>query len=399
MRKKNYLIPIIIVALLFISLLILTSNPIEKFQATSPTSQVYDIIIVAGQSNAMGYGFRNACDISNSLPGCTTAADRIRHNNNSTRTSAITNIANSYESTNPRIKQFSGENAAVEANRNKIIDMSEPLQHFQARASRYVSFTFHFAKEYLARTSMGSRQVLIVGCGWPGSSMFPALSPTGDRRFWRKPIATDNLTLSLYNMTVQRLRNVKNQLAPTNNSRVVAFLWHQGETDISSTVRSEANKTAYKTALKESLIGMRTEIMSIFNNNNSRYTYPILLGGLSFDNNINRVTGVAMTPTVPPTVPPATPLPELTGVRLMSQVISELSVPTNPNYIQKSAFVSTHSLPAVGRPTYDFSKHLEGNSTMDPTGRIIGADDNSHFSATANREFGKRYFHYYNTIK
>ena len=379
MRKKNYLIPIIIVALLFISLLILTSNPIEKFQATSPTSQVYDIIIVAGQSNAMGYGFRNACDISNSLPGCTTAADRIRHNNNSTRTSAITNIANSYESTNPRIKQFSGENAAVEANRNKIIDMSEPLQHFQARASRYVSFTFHFAKEYLARTSMGSRQVLIVGCGWPGSSMFPALSPTGDRRFWRKPIATDNLTLSLYNMTVQRLRNVKNQLAPTNNSRVVAFLWHQGESDTFNTVSSEQNKNNYKLALKESLTGMRTEIRSIFNNNNGGYTYPILLGGLSYDREFNRITGIRDT----------------TQFRQgMSQVISEVSNASDPHFISKSAFVSSDRIDEGG-----FNRRLEGNTRMDLSGNNLENDDNSHFSATANREFGKRYFYRFIQIK
>jgi hypothetical protein len=230
--------------------------------------------------------------------------------------------------------------------------------------------------------------------------------PTGDndftlqpRRFWKKPIATDNVSISLYNNTVQRLRNVKNQLAARNNSKVVAFLWHQGEIDIGLTVRSEANKTTYKSALKESLTGMRTEIMSIFNNNNGGYTYPILLGGLSFDNNINRMTGAVMTPTVPPTVPPARPLPELTGVRLMSQVISDVSVRSDPNYIKKSAFVSSGSLPTVGRPTYDFSRHLEGNSTMDPSGNLIGNNDNAHFSATASRDFGKRYFFYYNQIK
>jgi hypothetical protein len=206
MRKKNYLIPILIVSLLFISLLILTSNPIEKFQASTPTSQVYDIIIVAGQSNSVGYGKRNSCDSRNTLEGCTTSADRIRHNNNSTRFGAITDIPNNYESTNPKIKQFSGENGAVVANRNKIIDMSEPLQHFQARGNPTVSFAFHFAKEYLARTSMGSRQVLIVGCAWSGASML-----SGGSVFWRKPVAGDNMTNSLYSRTVQRLRNLKNQ--------------------------------------------------------------------------------------------------------------------------------------------------------------------------------------------
>ena len=338
----------------------------------------------------MGYGKRNSCDSGNTLEGCTTSADRIRNNNNSTRFGAITNIPDNYESTNPKIKQFSSENAAVVANRNKIIDMSEPLQHFHNASSRYVSFAFHFAKEYLARTSMGSREVLIVGCAWPGASMIPSAIPDMEgepRKFYRKPIAGDNLTVSLYNRTVQRLRNVKNQLAPSNNSRVVAFLWHQGETDMSITVCpscTNANKINYKSALKESLTGMRTEIMSIFNNSNSGYNFPILLGGFPLDKDINRITG-AVNP--------------LGTSRAMSEVVSQVSNPGDPYFIQKSAFVPTISLPAVGGPTYNFSRHLEGNSTMDPAGRIIGADDNTHFSATANREFGKRYFHYYNTIK
>jgi len=134
MKKKNYLIPILIISLLFISLLILTSNPIEKFQASTPTSQVYDIIIVAGQSNAMGYGKRNSCDSTNLLPGCTTPEDRLRNNRNSTIVGAIAvgaiATSSTYESTNPKIKQFSSENSAVIADRNKIIDMREPLQHF-----------------------------------------------------------------------------------------------------------------------------------------------------------------------------------------------------------------------------------------------------------------------------
>ena len=389
MKKNKYLITIIIgFSLLFISLLIISSNSIENFQATTPITQVYDIIIVAGQSNAVGYGFRNACDISNSLPGCTTSADKIRNNNNSTRNGAITNIANSYDSTNPRIKQFSGENAAVEANRNKIIDMREPLNYFEVRdAVAKVSFAFQFAKEYLSRTTnMGSRQVLIVGCGWPAASM----RPLGDidfsrqlRRFWRKPIATDNVSLSLYNKTSQRLRNVKNRLSSTNSSKVVAFLWHQGETNMSQILSSSANKTLYKSDLKESLTGMRTEIMSIFNNNNSGYRYPILLGGLSLDQSENRVTRRRLTG----------------NNKEMSQLISEVSNPTDPNYIEKSAFVSSDSLPNVGQPIYDFNRRLEGNSIMDLSGNIINTDDNTHFSATSYREFGKRYFYYYNLIK
>jgi hypothetical protein len=369
MRKNKFLTTVLIISLLFISLLILTSNTIEKFQATTLTTQVYDIIIVAGQSNAIGSGVRNACD-STSLPSCRTVD--LRKDSSSSR--AITTIPNSYDSTNPRIKQFSSENATVVANRNKIIDMREPLQHFNDRTLPSVSFAFHFAKEYLARTSMGSRQVLIVGCAWSGAPMF-----SGGGAFWRKPLAGDNMTNSLYSRTVQRLRNVKNKLAPTNNSKVVAFLWHQGEANMSITVSSDANKNSYKSALKESLTGMRTEITNIFNNNNGGYRYPILLGGLSYDREFNRITGVRDT----------------TQFRqAMSQVISEVSNPSDPHFISKSAFVSSDRIDEGG-----FNRRLEGNTRMDASGNNLENDDNNHFSATANREFGKRYFYRYNQIK
>ena len=370
MRKNKYLLTILIViSLLFISLLILRSNLIEKFQATTPITQVYDIIIVAGQSNAIGSGVRNVCD-STLLPSCSTVDLR----KNSSRNRAITSIPNRYDSTNPKIKQFSSENTAVTANRNKIINMSEPLQHFNHRTEPSVSFAFSFAKEYLARTSMGSRQVLIVGCAWSGASMYSAGSV-----FWRKPISGDNMINSLYSRTVQRLRNLKNQLAPSNNSKVVAFLWHQGETNMTYSILNEQNKNTYKSALKESLTGMRTEIMSIFNNNNSGYMFPILLGGLSYDKQFNRITG-ARNPT--------------DFRQEMSQIISEVSNDGDPHRIVKSAFVSSDILASGG-----FNRRLEGNTRMDLSGNNLENDDNNHFSATANREFGKRYFYTYNLIK
>jgi hypothetical protein len=178
---------------------------------------------------------------------------------------------------------------------------------------------------------------------------------------------------------VQRLQNVKNQLAPNNNSKVVAFLWHQGESNMTRAVSSDTYINSYKSALKDSLTGMRTDIMRIFNNNNSNYTYPILLGGLSYDKQFNRITGAA--------------IPNEYR-REMSQRISELSNPSDIYFIPKSAFVSSDSLTVGG-----FNRRLEGNSVMDASGNIVGYDDNNHFSATSARELGKRYYFYYNQIK
>ena len=200
---------------------------------------------------------------------------------------------------------------------------------------------------------------------------------------------------SLYNLTIDRLTNVKNCLSATNPSKVVAFLWHQGETDMPNIFYSRAiraavgdaaknaiittNRNNYKLRLKNSLTGMRSRIMSIFNNNNGGYTYPILLGGLSYDKQINRITGVR----------------EPTQFRKeMSKLISEVSNPSDPYYIPKSAFVSSDY--------FTFSPRLEGNSIMNASGIEVdyyGTDGNHHFSATSMREFGRRYFYYYNIVR
>jgi len=124
---------------------------------------------------------------------------------------------------------------------------------------------------------------------------------------------------------------------------------------------------------------MRHNIRLIFRSNNGGYTFPILLGGLSYDKQFNRITGVRNTSEYR---------------KEMSDLIKEVSTPTDENYIPTSAFVSSDRLAIAS-----FNTRLEGNSIMDSSGRILGDDDNSHFSATAIREFGKRYFYYYNLIK
>jgi hypothetical protein len=338
---------------------------------------VYDIIIIAGQSNAEGNGIRNVCN-SRSLSGCS-AGVNLRTNSN-IQGPIITADYDRLDTT--KVKMFTANPNPAEdrlTNPNQIVDMREPLQHFAYRDpienGNRISFASSFAKEYISKINLGTRKLLIVGCAWSGAGMYASGS-----WFWRKPAYND--PNSLYYLTIDRLTNVKNCLTPNNPSKVVAFLWHQGETDMFHTFSNSATITArrndYKSALRTSLTGMRTDIMNIFNNNGG-YTYPILLGGLSYDMQFNRITGARTSNEFR---------------HEMSKLISEVSNPSDLNYIPKSAFVSSDY--------FTFSPRLEGNSKMNASGIEVdnyGDDGNHHFSASSMREFGRRYFYFYNIIK
>lgn len=336
---------------------------------------VYDIVIIAGQSNAVGCGIRNVCEVA-TFAGCEGKVDLRK---NSTVQGAIRLAGYELIDTN-KVKMFSSDHDSadyVHPNKNKIVDIREPLDHTVARNpaedSNKISFATSFAREYITKTSMGSRKLLIVGC---------AITATGIREWI--------INGELYNVTIDRLRKVRSCLSVSNNSKVVAFLWHQGESDMTS-IFSSANvgttKTSYKSILRTSLTGMRTAIMPIFDNSNGGYTFPILLGGLSYDKQWNRITGVKMDG--------LNARGQRTEYRQeMSELISELSDPNDIYFIPKSAFVSSDY--------FTFLPRLEGNSVMDASGDetyTYGSDGNHHFSATSMRELGRRYFFFFTTIK
>lgn len=362
---KNKKIVFIFLILICILLLLLRNNTIENFN----TSEVYDIIVVAGQSNACGAGTRNVCD-SRGLPGCNNTIDLKK---NSSKRGVITNIPNMYEQNFSDMKQFSGNYSSRDASlNNKIIDNAIRPEHIQERGATSVSnsFGYHFSKEYLLNIARPNRRkVLIVGCGYGGSGM----NPNGRYYWWRKPNNGENTTLSLYNLTIERLRTLKNVLGVNNSSKIVAFLWHQGESDSTSVgdPSKPENAILYKSQLKNCLTGIRTSIMGIFNQS---YQYPIMLGGLC-------------------------PARSLSSYSIeMSRIISEVSNRGDINYISKSIFIPTGALSNTG--SYNFTNKLEGDPDTDASGNITSMNSGvSHFSASSNRELGKRYFYFYNRIK
>lgn len=357
----------------------------------------YDIVIVAGQSNAVGRGRRNVCD-SRALDGC----DSIDPRKNSTSEGIIDDIAD-YDSVdgnkvkmftceydNPEIPPgFNNNSTFFRAHLKKIIPMAEPLDHFVHEYENQISFASSFANEYIRRISMGRKKLLIVGCAASALSI--------DNWIKNNPSDTD----AYHDRTVKRLQDVKNLLSSTNNSKVVAILWHQGESNVNTTLSNDntiseskdamihKRKNEFKFKLKRLLSQMRTDIMGIFINNNSNYKFPILIGGLSYEIEFNRITGEKYTN-----------ITNRDRIRDFSILMSEISNPTDRFYLEKSAFVSSYTL-YVGGPTYNFNRRLEANIYLDSAGQQIPDkdDDRIHFSASSMREFGKRYFYYFNLIK
>jgi hypothetical protein len=342
MKKNNYII-ILLSVLIFISVTYLISNNYENFQ----TATNYDIIIIAGQSNACGAGTRNT---GTSIRG------------------PIYNAAN--DAPNPRIKQLSKTNTIIEAR--------DPLDHSQDRTGYRpsVGFGMSFAKEYIRNERLtGERNILIIGCGWGGSSMF------NSEYYWKKPTAGNNLSKSLHNITISRVNAAKPLIGRT--SKIVAFLWHQGESDSSYIATNTTNYNLYKAALKETLTSMRSEIMRFYN---QTYQFPILLGGLTPDTWINRITHARF---------PAA------NSDTMTFLIQKVSNPSDPDYIIKSSFVPSFSIPPP-TGTYNFNYRLQSDNELDSKGVNIPGKEGSgvsHFSATSMRHFGIRYFYYYNLIK
>ena len=159
-------------------------NKIKKLKRGGSVAQVYDIVVIAGQSNALGFGKRNVCDDAR-LPGC--GVVDLKKNSTAVGRTAL------YDSPHPKIKQFSGEWNSDLTKRNQIIEAIDPLETFINYGTGAISFGMSFAKEYIADREMniGARNLLLVNCAYSGTGLH---SGSDDGMKWRKPLATDDLT-------------------------------------------------------------------------------------------------------------------------------------------------------------------------------------------------------------
>lgn len=190
-------------------------------QQTLVTSKGYDIILIAGQSNATGTG----C--------CIIESDLETHSN---------------------IKQLGRGDKDLQ-----VIPAKEPLHSFAYQAAKQANlsgFGLTFAKLYQKYILKSERKILIINSALGGSGFLGKLN-------WQAPNGT------LYQDAIRRVKYAL-QLNKDENyhNKVAVILWHQGESDAMS------NNVNYLQDLSKMIHSMRQDL------GDTDQTIPFLLGQL-----------------------------------------------------------------------------------------------------------------------
>jgi hypothetical protein len=369
---------ILIVIIILISFLLINNE--ESFQAVS-NLETYDIIIIAGQSNSVGFGRRN--HLATSLYGAISLED-ISHPNIDLycKNGTIRRARHPVDS----LDGWNRRNCIVP--KSGITPGLGPVGNSPNNCNP-VGFSLQFAKDYINSNKKTNSKALIVGCGLGGTGF---INPVSRIPYWWRPenstthnyiddkgnpekdlsgnIVTSRIVTSLYLITKTKLTEMKAKVNP--NSKVVAILWHQGESDAVECAMNEKNRLDYIQYINNLFLDLRKDIRTLFPNSTN---VPILMGGMCPDTYRNRITKN---------------INQASNLKFMSEFIKNRVVPS----ITNCKFVSAEPMEPLNR----FNRYLEGNSQMNAQGKVTDAkDDNIHFSATSLREFGKRYFSVFNT--
>ncbi len=206
MQRKHLLLLFQFTALIF--LFVLFSCKRVKDVVHIPPSNDFDIILVIGQSNThQGIGYNWVLDAPD---------DNIK-----------------------QLGRFNEYNY-------KVIEAHEPLDHF-SRLENNIGFALTFAKLYKNKYLTKGRNVLIIPGGMGGTGF--------STNNW-------NVGNNLYADAVQRT----NYILSNYRSKLVAILWHQGESDVGNPY--------YQASLDSMIVHLRKDISG---NNDS---LPFILGGL-----------------------------------------------------------------------------------------------------------------------
>jgi len=264
--KKNKLF-IFLIIILSIVLYVYRSNK-EGF--TDNTA--YDIVIIAGQSNAQGNGINDY-----TIHAGTSRAqveEPLENDPYFTLDKGNTNT-NSSDTARNNIHMLSSDNTIIRAQ-----DTIGQFHQTQIKSGAH-GFGIPFARQYVKEKG---RPVLLVGCAM-GSSAYGYYGPcnggntdSGHNYGWSEgndwPSTVTGTcngnNCSLFRMAKERIAAAKAQ-AP--NAKVVAILWHQGENDAEHNPRNY-----YAAGVSQMLKDLRSYAINIFPS--SPTNFPILVGGL-----------------------------------------------------------------------------------------------------------------------
>ena len=345
LKKNIYSILIVIIVLIILFFVIFNKKPVERFQNTD----VYDIVIIAGQSNAQGNGLQYFTPNYKGMVRGT--VDEPLYNDAYFQKDKANTEQPNNDPLRGKIYQLTKDNSVTIA--------SDPIDHFPETLVKYKQnphgFGIPFARQYVKEKD---KKVLLLGCAM-GSTAYSYYGPanggsavSGKNFGWQegdpsKPVCDGN-RCSLFKMSKLRLDNLATKVSP--NSRVVAILWHQGENDYRSLDKNTSN---YKNGVSNMLKNLRSYAKTKFPSSDANF--PILMGGLS--------------PNDEKLYPRITP------------VIKQL---VNENSSSNFRFVPSDN--SLGSQVSKFNHSLRPNNRTDEV----------HFSRMGQIEFGYRYYYVFN---
>ena len=336
---------------------------------TTFNNDIYDVFIILGQSNSIGRGKSEYTFDVGELPFTSGTYDMITQRNAAGQLIYYDDFNNT---NNIQIKSFNERTSA----HPQIINGKENLEGLGPGTSTDYGFGMSFARQYIKQNP--SRKVLLINCGWGATSIEQWAIDSSTTISDKGVLNVVNHTYegrNLYNASLARIRSALSQIH--SSSTVKAILWHQGESNVSSTLTNnvpynfDPNITStYPTG--NNIDGYETQLTTLLNTLRTNIASPdtlILLGGLCPSKYIshNVASGESSF---------RTGYDIDNRAKSMSQVI--LYIATKNGY----KFVSAEPISTI----IHFNHYLKGNANND----IV------HFNKSSQIEFGRRYFYVYN---
>lgn len=313
-------------------------------------SQIYDVFIIAGQSNSCGRGVvEYTFDVSGG--GIYDMRKKSFYHEDFNNTF------------NDNIREFSYDNRIVPA--FERLDTQEDPRPTPNTYGFGVSFARQYIKE---RKLVNGRKILLIHCGVGGTGFFS----NAGRGIWDM---NSNSGGNLYKGALKKIQIALNAINPS--SQVKGILWHQGEGDIAEIFGTKEAPTSSAIRISKSatytsmLISMLNSLRTIIGFQS--VPAPILLGGMSPSYYIkhaigNNSRGHLVNVDIKDTT-----------ARYMSNLISKIALDNSASHYK---FVSAEPITTVA----DFNHYLKG----DPITHFY------HFNKSSEIEYGKRYFYIFN---
>ena len=250
-------------------LILIIQQTVRREGYIDPNS--YDIIIVAGQSNAVGFSYEASIDTNVPNINISIPTDKNKYKFYPDELEQLPNLYilgrdPAWPLRPVREDMLNKKEPSYMSSSDEIIQACEPMSYHSTSWNPQASIGFYrtFAKNYLA-TNPG-RKVLIVNNAYEAVGL---LTPLTNKANGRASIQWD-VGGELYNTLVSRVKKV---LEWNPNNKVVAILWSQGEADIDN---NSVTTAQYITALRNFITSLRTAI-------NPRDVVPFLACGYSQD--------------------------------------------------------------------------------------------------------------------